>query len=157
MRKRLLLGGILFMCVAVAGCATTPPVTGPSTRESAPAAESGYRKAAPTAPIVSKGPKKRVAVVRFQDKSAYGRGRLGSAIQDILITELARSLARTRRAVVYARVGTCQSAFGPLTSWLVEALDCPEGSIVEMRAGTRGASPSLSRYLSIRTLSPLIS
>jgi len=79
------------MGVAAAGCATAPPVTGPSTRDSAPAAEYGYRKSAPTAPIVSKGPKKRVAVVKFQDKSAYGRGRLGGAIQDILTTELARS------------------------------------------------------------------
>jgi len=54
MGKRLLLGGILFMGVAVAGCATTPPVTGPSERDSAPAAESGYRKSAQTVPIVSK-------------------------------------------------------------------------------------------------------
>ena len=53
MRKRLLLGGILFLGVAVAGCATTPPVTGPSTGDSAPAAESGYRKSAQAAPIVS--------------------------------------------------------------------------------------------------------
>jgi curli biogenesis system outer membrane secretion channel CsgG len=91
MKIRLLLGGILILGVAVSGCATTPPVTGPSTGESAPAAETGYRAQPQTAPIVSKGPKLRVAVVRFQDKSAYGRGRLGSAIQDILITELARS------------------------------------------------------------------
>ncbi|HEY5766021.1 MAG TPA: CsgG/HfaB family protein, partial [Candidatus Deferrimicrobiaceae bacterium] len=34
---------------------------------------------------------KRVAVIRFQDKSAYGRGRLGGAVQDILMTELAKS------------------------------------------------------------------
>ncbi|MHB8941398.1 MAG: CsgG/HfaB family protein, partial [Desulfobacteria bacterium] len=91
MRKRLLLGGILILGVAIAGCATAPPVTGPSTRDSAPAAEYGYRKSVQAAPIVSKGPKKRVAVVKFVDKSAYGRGRLGSAIQDILTTELARS------------------------------------------------------------------
>jgi curli biogenesis system outer membrane secretion channel CsgG len=91
MRKWALLGGMLLMGVAAAGCATAPPVTGPSTRDSAPAAEHGYRTPAQAEPIVSKGPKKRVTVVKFQDKSAYGRGRLGSAIQDILTTELARS------------------------------------------------------------------
>ncbi|MBI5577249.1 MAG: hypothetical protein HY896_12930 [Deltaproteobacteria bacterium] len=32
-----------------------------------------------------------MAVIKFTDKSAYGRGRLGGAVQDILITELSRS------------------------------------------------------------------
>lgn len=73
----------------LAGCATTPPVTGPSDRPSAPAAV--MPKAEAQAPIVTRGPKKRVAVIRFQDKSAYGRGRLGEAVQDILTTELAKS------------------------------------------------------------------
>jgi len=73
----------------LAGCATTPPVTGPSDRSSAPAAV--MPKAEAQAPIVTRGPKKRVAVIRFQDKSAYGRGRLGEAVQDILTTELAKS------------------------------------------------------------------
>jgi curli biogenesis system outer membrane secretion channel CsgG len=123
MRKRLLLGGILFMGVAVSGCATTPPVTGPSTRESAPAAETGYQKAEQAPPIVSKGPKKRVAVIRFQDKSAYGHGRLGGAIQDILITELARSgqfIMVTRQDLDLvldeqdlAKTGTIKAGTGP--------------------------------------------
>ncbi|GAB4370227.1 MAG: hypothetical protein Kow00128_17100 [Deltaproteobacteria bacterium] len=73
----------------LAGCATSPPITGPADRESAPAAAA--RRAEPKEGIVTRGPKKRVAVVRFQDKSAYGRGRLGGAVQDILMTELARS------------------------------------------------------------------
>jgi curli biogenesis system outer membrane secretion channel CsgG len=90
MIQRLLSGGLLLACVAAAGCATAPPVTGPSTRDSAPAAEPS-RKGSVSAPIVSKGPKKRVAVVKFVDKSAYGRARLGSAVQDVLTTELARS------------------------------------------------------------------
>ena len=89
MRKKLLLAVILFAFVA-AGCATTPPVTGPSTRGSAPA--TGISNAqAPSAPILTQGPKLRVAVVKFTDKSAYGKGRLGGAAQDILTTELARS------------------------------------------------------------------
>ncbi|MEW6719773.1 MAG: CsgG/HfaB family protein [Thermodesulfobacteriota bacterium] len=91
MRKRLLLAGFLAACAAAAGCATAPPVTGPSTRESTPAAEMRDVKRPAAAPIMSHGPKLRVAVVKFQDKSAYGRGRLGPAIQDILTTELARS------------------------------------------------------------------
>jgi curli biogenesis system outer membrane secretion channel CsgG len=73
----------------MAGCATAPPVTGPSDRPSAPAAV--MPKAEAQAPLVTRGPKKRVAVIRFQDKSAYGRGRLGGAVQDILTTELAKS------------------------------------------------------------------
>ncbi len=72
-----------------AGCATSPPIAGPTDRPSAPQAM--QRQAGPQAPIVTKGPKKRVAVVRFQDKSAYGRGRLGKAIREILETELAKS------------------------------------------------------------------
>jgi curli biogenesis system outer membrane secretion channel CsgG len=83
--------GILFAAAAAAGCATTPPVTGPSTRESAPAAEMRNVKGQPAAPVMSQGPKLRVAVVRFKDKSAYGKGRLGGAAQDILTTELART------------------------------------------------------------------
>lgn len=83
--------GILFALAAVAGCATTPPVTGPSTRESAPAAEMRNVKGQPSSPVMSQGPKLRVAVVRFKDKSAYGKGRLGGAAQDILTTELARA------------------------------------------------------------------
>jgi curli biogenesis system outer membrane secretion channel CsgG len=91
MRRNRLLAGIVWLSAACAACATAPPVTGPSTRESAPAADYAYRNAPAEAPIMTHGPKLRVAVVKFQDKSAYGRGRLGGAIQDILTTELARS------------------------------------------------------------------
>jgi curli biogenesis system outer membrane secretion channel CsgG len=76
--------------LSVAGCATSPPITGPSDTASTPAASLRRPDAAPGT-IVSKGPKKRIAVIRFQDKSAYGRGRLGGAVQDILITELSKS------------------------------------------------------------------
>jgi curli biogenesis system outer membrane secretion channel CsgG len=48
-------------------------------------------KTRPEAPIMTQGPKLRVAVVKFKDKSAYGKGRLGGAAQDILTTELART------------------------------------------------------------------
>lgn len=37
------------------------------------------------------GPKRRIGVVEFSNKTAYGQGRLGSAASDILITELVKS------------------------------------------------------------------
>ncbi len=40
---------------------------------------------------------------------------------------LARELARTPRAAVYGRLGTCQTEFGPLASWLIEALNVVSG------------------------------
>ena len=72
---------LLAASLLLAGCATSPPITGPADRPSAPAAT--QRRTGPAAPIATKGPRKRVAVVQFTDKSAYGRGRLGGAVQDI--------------------------------------------------------------------------
>ena len=37
------------------------------------------------------GPKRRIGVVDFENKSAYGQTRLGSAVSDIIITELAKT------------------------------------------------------------------
>lgn len=37
------------------------------------------------------GPKRRIGVVEFENKTAYGKGRLGGAATDILITELVKS------------------------------------------------------------------
>ncbi|HDH97346.1 MAG TPA: hypothetical protein ENF73_06445, partial [Proteobacteria bacterium] len=45
----------------------------------------------PEAPIVTHGPKKRVAVLEFANKSRYGRNKLGPAATDVLITELVKS------------------------------------------------------------------
>lgn len=90
-----------FAGLFLSGCATTPPVTGPSDRPSAPSAvmpkveppppSAEVPAVEPAAPIVTRAPKKRVAVIKFEDKSVYGRGRLGGAVQDILTTELAKS------------------------------------------------------------------
>jgi anaerobic selenocysteine-containing dehydrogenase len=44
------------------------------------------------------------------------------------IQALARDFAGARRACAYARVGVCQSAFGPVASWLVEALNVVTGN-----------------------------
>ena len=45
----------------------------------------------PEAPIATHGPKKKVAVLEFVNKSRYGRGKIGPAATDILITELVKS------------------------------------------------------------------
>ncbi len=68
---------LLGMSVLWSGCAATAPAVKPTAPK---------RKV-----ILSKGPKKRIAVVDFVNKTAYGRGRLGSAATDILINELVRS------------------------------------------------------------------
>lgn len=44
-----------------------------------------------------------------------------------IIRQLARDLACTPRACVYARVGVSQSEFGPLACWLVEAINVVTG------------------------------
>ena len=40
-----------------------------------------------------------------------------------VVRGIARDLATEKRAAVYARVGVCQNEFGPVASWLVEALN----------------------------------
>ncbi|MCB9591441.1 MAG: molybdopterin-dependent oxidoreductase [Sandaracinaceae bacterium] len=45
------------------------------------------------------------------------------------ITALARELSDAPSACVYARVGVCQSEFGPLACWLVEALNIVTGNL----------------------------
>ncbi len=81
---------LLTAVLAISGCASSPPITGPASRPSAPAATLRRAEAGPGS-IATKGPKKRIAVIKFQDKSAYGRGRLGGAVQDIMTTELSKS------------------------------------------------------------------
>jgi anaerobic selenocysteine-containing dehydrogenase len=44
------------------------------------------------------------------------------------IRTIARDLASSKRAAVYARVGVCQNEFGPVASWLVEALNLVTGN-----------------------------
>jgi len=45
-----------------------------------------------------------------------------------VIRSIARDFARADRACAYSRVGVCQSAFGPVASWLVEALNVVTGN-----------------------------
>ena len=44
------------------------------------------------------------------------------------IRRLAREFAGARRAVAYGRVGVCQNPFGPVASWLIEALNVVTGN-----------------------------
>lgn len=68
---------IITLFLFTLGCATAPTMTGvPSKQEPAPPK------------IVSKGPKKRVGIVDFVNKTTYGKGRLGFSASDILTTEL---------------------------------------------------------------------
>src|SRR5262249_17938041 len=66
------------------------------------------------------------------------------------IRALARDFARAKAAVAYGRIGTCQNPFGPLASWLIEALnvvtgnfDRPGGSMFPTPAVDLGALPEL--------------
>jgi anaerobic selenocysteine-containing dehydrogenase len=65
--------------------------------------------------------------------------------------ELARTLAGTRHAAVYGRIGTCTQQFGTLCSWLIDAINVITGHLDEeggamfpkpaaFAANTRGAS-----------------
>lgn len=45
------------------------------------------------------------------------------------IRELARRLARTERAAVYGRLGTCTQEYGTLSSWLVDVLNVLTGHL----------------------------
>lgn len=48
-------------------------------------------------------------------------------IDAAVVRGIARDLATEKRAAVYSRVGVCQNEFGPVASWLVEALNLVTG------------------------------
>jgi anaerobic selenocysteine-containing dehydrogenase len=45
-----------------------------------------------------------------------------------VVRQVARDFAAAERAVCYGRVGTCQNEFGPVASWLVEAINVVTGN-----------------------------
>jgi anaerobic selenocysteine-containing dehydrogenase len=45
-----------------------------------------------------------------------------------VVRQVARDFAAAPRAVCYGRVGTCQNEFGPVASWLVEAINVVTGN-----------------------------
>ena len=67
------------------------------------------------------------AVKGFSPEAVAARCGIGAPI----IRELARTLARTERAAVYGRIGTCVQSFGTLNSWLVDVLNVLTGHLDE--------------------------
>ena len=55
--------------------------------------------------------------------------RCGIAAEEV--RGLARQLARTERAVLYGRIGTCTQSFGTLASWLVDVINVLTGHLDE--------------------------
>ncbi len=45
-----------------------------------------------------------------------------------IVRQVARDFAAAERAVCYGRVGTCQNEFGPVASWLVDAINVVTGN-----------------------------
>jgi len=89
--------GILILIVslwALWGCAGMPIMGGAPAKETKvaqaqPAAQPTVPPpAAPVPRITHKGPKLRVGIVDFVNKTSYGAGRLGTSASDILTTEL---------------------------------------------------------------------
>jgi len=50
-------------------------------------------------------------------------------IDAAVMRDLARTLARTPRAAVYGRIGTCTQQFGTLSSWLIDAINVLTGHL----------------------------
>jgi anaerobic selenocysteine-containing dehydrogenase len=67
------------------------------------------------------------AVAGFAPEAVSGR----CGIAAPAIRQLARELAKTERAVVYGRLGTCTQAYGTLCSWLVDVLNALTGHLDE--------------------------
>jgi curli biogenesis system outer membrane secretion channel CsgG len=90
------IGFLLLIIVslwALWGCAGRPMMGAPGKEttmsQPQPAAQTTAPQPATQAPrITHKGPKLRVGIVDFVNKSSYGAGRLGSSASDILTTEL---------------------------------------------------------------------
>ena len=67
----------------------------------------------------------RAAVAPFAPEAVAAR----CAIDADTIRALARQLANTQRAAVYARIGTCTQEYGTLASWLVDVLNVLAGHL----------------------------
>ncbi len=84
------------LLVAAGGCAGMPAMGGEQTPKPAqaqmtqaqPAAQPAAQTTSPARQVTHKGPKLRVGIVDFVNKSSYGAGRLGTSASDILTTEL---------------------------------------------------------------------
>ncbi|MEI6734934.1 MAG: molybdopterin-dependent oxidoreductase, partial [Comamonadaceae bacterium] len=67
----------------------------------------------------------RAAVAPFSPEAVTER----CGLPETTIRELARQLAGTERAAVYARIGTCTQEYGTLASWLVDVLNVLTGHL----------------------------
>jgi len=82
--------------VTAGGCAGMPAMGGGQTQkppqaqmtQAQPAAQPAVQTTSPARQVTHKGPKLRVGIVDFVNKSSYGAGRLGTSASDILTTEL---------------------------------------------------------------------
>lgn len=72
----------------------------------------------------------RTAITTFTPEAVATRCGMGADT----IRALARQLARTPRAAVYARIGTCTQEYGTLASWLVDVLNTLTGHL-DMEGG----------------------
>ncbi len=80
---------LAVLLVTAGGCASMPPGGGGQAQQ--PQMTQAQPAAQPTVParqVTHKGPKLRVGIVDFVNKSSYGAGRLGTSASDILTTEL---------------------------------------------------------------------
>ena len=77
LNKRMNMALSITLFLFVFGCASGPTTT-----------KAPYEGKPSPYKITTKGPKKRVGVVDFANKTTYGQGRLGSSASDILTTEL---------------------------------------------------------------------
>ena len=80
---------LVLLLLASWGCASMPPGGGGQAQQ--PQMAQAQPAAQPTVParqVTHKGPKLRVGIVDFVNKSSYGAGRLGTSASDILTTEL---------------------------------------------------------------------
>ncbi len=65
------------------------------------------------------------------------------------IRSLSHELAKSRRAVVYGRIGTCTQEFGTLASWLIDVLNILTGHFDEV-GGAMFSNPIAWSMLSLR-------
>ena len=77
------------------------------------------------------------AVAPFTPEAVAARCRISADT----IRELARTLAETPRAAVYARIGTCTQEYGTLASWLVDVLNVLTGHL-DAPGGAMFAKPA---------------
>jgi curli biogenesis system outer membrane secretion channel CsgG len=76
---------LVFLILAGWGCAGMPATGGGQAQQPQMAQA---QPASPVRQVTHKGPKLRVGIVDFVNKSSYGAGRLGTSASDILTTEL---------------------------------------------------------------------